>query len=87
MEFSEALSFLIGNFPQYQKIGIEGYKPYPQRMLSLAAWLGNPQDRYPCIHIAGTNGKGSVSHMLAAIMQAAGLSTGLYTSPHLTDFR
>lgn len=87
MEYREAVSFLIEHFPQYQKIGIGGYKPYPARMLSLADWLGNPQEKYPCIHIAGTNGKGSVSHMLAAIMQSAGLRTGLYTSPHLTDFR
>jgi len=87
MEYREAVSFLIEHFPQYQKIGIGGYKPYPARMLSLADWLGNPQEKYPCIHIAGTNGKGSVSHMLAAIMQSAGFRTGLYTSPHLTDFR
>ncbi len=87
MEYQEAVSFLIEHFPQYQKIGIGGYKPYPMRMLSLAAWLGNPQEKFPCIHVAGTNGKGSVSHMLAAIMQSTGLRTGLYTSPHLTDFR
>ena len=50
-------------------------------------WLGNPQQQYPSIHIAGTNGKGSTAHMLAAVLQSAGLRTGLYTSPHLTDFR
>lgn len=87
MEYKEAVSFLISNFPQYQKVGIEGYKPYPERMLSLMDWLGNPQQQYPSIHIAGTNGKGSTAHMLAAVLQSAGLRTGLYTSPHLTDFR
>ena len=87
MDYSQAVSFMISHFPQYQKIGIEGYKPYPYRMLSLAGWLDNPQEKYPCIHIAGTNGKGSVAHMLAAVLQQAGLRTGLYTSPHLLDFR
>ncbi len=87
MDYRQAVSFLISHFPQYQKIGIEGYKPYPHRMLSLAEWLDNPQEKYPCIHIAGTNGKGSVAHMLAAVLQQAGLRTGLYTSPHLLDFR
>ena len=87
MEYNQAVSYLISNFPQYQKFGIEGYKPYPCRMLSLLDWLGNPQNTFPSIHIAGTNGKGSVAHMLAAIFQCAGLRTGLYTSPHLIDFR
>ncbi|MDD2771467.1 MAG: bifunctional folylpolyglutamate synthase/dihydrofolate synthase [Bacteroidales bacterium] len=87
MDYLQAVSFLIDHFPQYQKIGIEGYKPFPHRMLSLANWLGNPQDQFPGIHIAGTNGKGSVAHMLAAVFQHAGLRTGLYTSPHLLDFR
>ncbi|HHV02708.1 MAG: folylpolyglutamate synthase/dihydrofolate synthase family protein [Bacteroidales bacterium] len=87
MDYNQAVSFLISNFPQYQKIGVAGYKPYPGRMLSLLGWLEDPQEKYPCIHIAGTNGKGSVAHMLAAILQSAGLRTGLYTSPHLIDFR
>jgi dihydrofolate synthase/folylpolyglutamate synthase len=87
MEYKQAVSFLIAHFPQYQKVGMGGYKPYPARMLSLVEWLGNPQMNYPCIHIAGTNGKGSVAHMLAAILQVSGLRAGLYTSPHLKDFR
>jgi len=87
MDYRQAVSFLISHFPQYQKIGIEGYKPYPHRMQSLANWLDKPQEKYPCIHIAGTNGKGSVAHMLASVLQQAGLRTGLYTSPHLLDFR
>ena len=87
MDYVQAVSFLTDHFPQYQKVGIEGYKPFPHRMLSLANWLGNPQDQFPSIHIAGTNGKGSVAHMLAAVFQNAGLRTGLYTSPHLLDFR
>jgi dihydrofolate synthase / folylpolyglutamate synthase len=87
MDYPQAVSFLISHFPQYQKIGLGGYKPYPHRMLSLADWLDNPQETYPCIHIAGTNGKGSVAHMLAAVLQQAGFKTGLYTSPHLLDFR
>jgi len=87
MDYLQAVSFLIDHFPQYQKIGIEGYKPYPHRMQSLANWLDNPQEKFPSIHIAGTNGKGSVAHMLAAVFQNAGFKTGLYTSPHLLDFR
>ncbi|MFA5301303.1 MAG: folylpolyglutamate synthase/dihydrofolate synthase family protein [Bacteroidales bacterium] len=87
MDYPQAVSFLVSHFPQYQKIGIGGYKPYPHRMLSLADWLENPQEAYSCIHIAGTNGKGSVAHMLAAVLQQAGFKTGLYTSPHLLDFR
>ena len=87
MDYVQAVSFLTDHFPQYQKIGIEAYKPFPHRMLSLANWLGNPQDQFPGIHIAGTNGKGSVAHMLAAVFQHAGLRTGLYTSPHVLDFR
>ncbi len=87
MNYSKAVTYLITHFPQYQKTGMDGYKPYPARMLSLISWLGNPQLSYPCIHIAGTNGKGSVAHMMASVLQTAGLRTGLYTSPHLIDFR
>lgn len=87
MNYKQAVTYLISHFPQYQKTGMAGYKPYPARMLSLVSWLGNPQLSFPCIHIAGTNGKGSVAHMLASVLQTAGLRTGLYTSPHLIDFR
>ena len=71
----------------FSRIGAAAYKKDLTNTLRLCEALGNPQDRFKSIHIAGTNGKGSTSHMLAAILQTAGYKTGLYTSPHLKDFR
>lgn len=71
----------------FSRIGAAAYKPSLDNTLALCAALGNPQQHIKTIHIAGTNGKGSVSHMLAAILQEAGYKTGLYTSPHLREFR
>ncbi len=71
----------------FSRIGAAAYKPSLDNTLALCAALGNPQQKIKTIHIAGTNGKGSVSHMLAAILQEAGYKTGLYTSPHLREFR
>ena len=71
----------------FSRLGAAAYKPDLLNTLALCEQLGNPQHGLKTIHIAGTNGKGSVSHMLAAILQQAGYKTGLYTSPHLKDFR
>ena len=71
----------------YSRIGAAAYKPDLSNTIRLCASLGNPQTKFRSVHIAGTNGKGSVSHMLAAVLQRAGYKTGLYTSPHLKDFR
>ena len=73
--------------PSFQRVGGDAYKPGLERIASFCQHLGNPQRNYYTIHVAGTNGKGSVSHMLASILREAGYRTGLFTSPHLTDFR
>ena len=73
--------------PSFQRVGAEAYKPGLERIVSFCQHLGNPQRNYYTIHVAGTNGKGSVSHMIASILQQAGYRTGLFTSPHLSDFR
>ena len=87
MNYDEKIEWLFGQFPSYQKVGAVAYKPGLGSMIRFADALGNPHERLKCIHIAGTNGKGSVSHMLAAGLAACGLRVGLYTSPHLKDFR
>lgn len=71
----------------FSKVGESAYKKDLTNTIALCEALGNPHKKFKSIHIAGTNGKGSTSHMLAAILQTAGYKTGLYTSPHLHDFR
>ena len=73
--------------PSFQQVGGDAYKPGLERIAEFCRAIGNPQRNYFVIHVAGTNGKGSVSNMLAAVLQQAGYQTGLFTSPHLTDFR
>lgn len=87
MTYQEAIDFLFASLPVYQKIGPGAYKPGLGNSETLDAMFGHPHRRYPCIHIAGTNGKGSTAHTLAAILRSAGYRTGLYTSPHIFDFR
>lgn len=87
MTYQEAIDYLYAQLPMFSKIGKVAYKNNLTNTLELCAALDNPQEKFKTIHIAGTNGKGSTSHMLAAIMQSAGYKTGLYTSPHLKDFR
>lgn len=87
MNYSEALTLLYEQLPMFSRVGAAAYKKDLDNTLKLCAILGNPQQKIKTIHIAGTNGKGSVSHFLAAIFQQAGYKTGLYTSPHLKDFR
>lgn len=87
MNYSETLDYLFSRLPMYQRVGPAAYKNDLDNTLQLDNFYANPHRRFKTIHVAGTNGKGSVSHMLAAILQSAGYKTGLYTSPHLKDFR
>ncbi|MBL7137842.1 MAG: bifunctional folylpolyglutamate synthase/dihydrofolate synthase [Bacteroidales bacterium] len=87
MNYKETLSWLYSHLPMYQRIGAAAYKANLDNTIALCNLLGNPQNSFRSVHVAGTNGKGSVSHMLASILQEHGLKTGLYTSPHLKDFR
>ena len=73
--------------PMYQREGKAAYKADLSNTITLVNYLGNPEKRFKTIHVAGTNGKGSTSHMLASVLQEAGYKVGLYTSPHLKDFR
>ncbi len=85
--YRETLDFLYQQLPMFQRVGAAAFKKDLTNTLALCRLLGQPQKQFKSIHVAGTNGKGSVSHMLAAILQKAGYKTGLYTSPHLHDFR
>ena len=85
--YAEALDYLMLKLPMFSRIGDAAYKKDLTNIRKLCEALQHPEKQFPAIHIAGTNGKGSVSHMLAAIFQQAGYRTGLYTSPHLIDFR
>jgi dihydrofolate synthase/folylpolyglutamate synthase len=87
MDYRQTLEFMYSQLPMFQRIGPAAYKADLSNTLSLCKILGNPENSFRSIHIAGTNGKGSVSHMLASVLQEAGYKTGLYTSPHLKDFR
>lgn len=85
--YTAAVEFLYSNLPMFQRIGAAALKHDLSNTIKLCDALGNPQRRFQSVHIAGTNGKGSSSHMIASILQEAGYTTGLYTSPHLKDFR
>ncbi len=87
MTYAETLDYLYNTLPVFSRIGAGAYKKDLTNILQLCNALGNPQQDFKSIHVAGTNGKGSTSHMLAAVLQTAGYKTGLYTSPHLKDFR
>jgi len=87
VNYQETLSYLYDQLPMFTRIGSAAIKKDLTNTLALCKALGNPQTKFKTIHVAGTNGKGSTSHMLASILQEAGYKTGLYTSPHLTDFR
>ena len=87
MNYQETIDYLFTRLPMFSRMGAAAYKKDLTNTLVLCEFLGNPQSKFKSIHIAGTNGKGSVSHILAAILHKAGYKTGLYTSPHLFDFR
>lgn len=87
MNYNETLNWMFNKLPMYQRIGASAYKADLNNTIEIINYLDNPQDSFKSIHIAGTNGKGSTSHTLASVFQEAGYKTGLYTSPHLRDFR
>ena len=87
MNYQQTLDYLFTRLPMFSRIGADAIKKDITNTVELCEFLGNPHKKFKTVHIAGTNGKGSVSHMLAAILQTAGYKTGLYTSPHLKDFR
>ncbi len=87
MNYQETLGYLFSQLPMYQRIGPAAYKANLDNTLALSHRMGHPEKTFRSIHIAGTNGKGSVAHMMASVLQEAGYKTGLATSPHLKDFR
>ncbi|MFN3555337.1 MAG: bifunctional folylpolyglutamate synthase/dihydrofolate synthase [Bacteroidales bacterium] len=87
MTYQQTLDYLYAQLPMFHRIGPAAYKANLDNTIALAKHLGNPERKFKTVHVAGTNGKGSVSHMLASVFQEAGYKTGLCTSPHLKDFR
>ena len=87
MNYKQTLDYLYAALPMFHRIGAAAYKANLDNTHALCDLLNHPEKTFPSIHIAGTNGKGSTSHMIASVLQAAGYKTGLYTSPHLKDFR
>ena len=87
MRYQETIDYLYARLPMFSRIGAAAIKPNLDNTIAICKFLGHPEKKIKTIHIAGTNGKGSTSHMLASIFQEAGYKTGLYTSPHLYDFR
>ena len=87
MNYKETLGWMFNKLPMYQTQGATAYRADITNTVLLAKHLGNPERHLKCIHVAGTNGKGSTSHLLASVLQEAGYKVGLYTSPHLKDYR
>lgn len=87
MDYQNTLTYLYNSVPMFQQVGGSAYKEGLENTLTLDEHFGHPHRSFRSIHVAGTNGKGSCSHTLAAILQEAGYRVGLYTSPHLVDFR
>lgn len=87
MDYKATLNYLYSQLPMFSRTGAAAITKDLNNTIALCNLLGNPQNKFKTIHVGGTNGKGSTSHMLAAVLQTAGYKTGLYTSPHLRDFR
>ena len=87
MTYQETIEYLFNSAPLFQNVGKDAYKEGLENTHTLDEHFGHPHRKFKTIHVAGTNGKGSCSHTLAAILQSAGYKVGLYTSPHLVDFR
>ena len=87
MDYAQTIKYLYEQLPVFTRVGASAYKEDLTNTIELCKRLGDPQHKFKSVHVGGTNGKGSTSHMLAAILQVAGYKTGLYTSPHLVDFR
>src|SRR5687767_13133818 len=86
MDYPQVLKYLYEQLPMFQRIGAAAFKKDLDNTLALCSALGNPHTQFKSVHVGGTNGKGSSSHMLASVLQHAGYKTGLYTSPHLKEF-
>ncbi len=86
MNYEQAIRYIYDQLPMFQQVGSRAYKAGLDNIEAFCAHLGNPQNRFRSIHVGGTNGKGSSTHLLAAVLQAAGYKVGLFTSPHLKDF-
>ena len=87
MDYNDTVNWMFNQLPMYQNKGKAAYKEDLSNTILLANHLKNPENKFKSVHIAGTNGKGSTSHMIASVLQKAGYKVGLYTSPHLKDFR
>lgn len=87
MNYQQTLDYLYTRLPMFQRIGSAAYKANLDNTIAICKLLDNPENKFRSVHIAGTNGKGSTSHMIASVLQCAGYKVGLYTSPHLKDFR
>ena len=87
MTYAQTIDYLYASQPAFHLVGASAYKPGLDNTYRLMAHLGNPHERLRAVHVAGTNGKGSTSHLIAAALQAQGYKVGLFTSPHLVDFR
>ena len=85
-EYELTIEYLYKQLPFFQRDGRKAFKPGLDNIRNMCVKLGNPEERYPTIHIGGTNGKGSTSHLTSAILQSGGYKVGLYTSPHLKSF-
>ena len=87
MNYQQTLQYMFERLPMFQRQGASAFKKDLGNITKLCNYLNNPQNTFKSIHVGGTNGKGSTSHMLASVLQEAGYKTGLHTSPHLKDFR
>ena len=85
--YDKTLQWMLSQLPMYQQKGKQAYRPDLSRMEAFCSHLNSPEKKIKTVHIAGTNGKGSTAHMIASVLQEAGYRVGLYTSPHLRDFR
>ena len=87
MDYQQTIEYLFNSTPVFEHVGATAYKEGLANSLALDEHFGHPHQKFKSIHIAGTNGKGSCSHSIASVLQSAGYKVGLYTSPHLIDFR
>ena len=87
MNYQQTINWMFSQLPMFQKVGSKAYTGKLDNIVRLANHLQNPEQKFKTIHIAGTNGKGSTSSLIASVLQEAGYTVGLYTSPHLKDYR
>ena len=87
MNYQETVNWMFAKLPMYQRQGTTAFKKDLTNIVALSKHLGFPEKKFKSVHVAGTNGKGSISHMIASVLQEAGYKVGLYTSPHIKDYR